>query len=85
MVTQSCFLLEDMQTAWLQLRRGEAISLPGRTASYAEWAAMLENHARTGTLLEEAAYWLGASGREDAALPVDFLHGPNTEASALIR
>ncbi|HEX8560147.1 MAG TPA: amino acid adenylation domain-containing protein [Pyrinomonadaceae bacterium] len=74
-------LLDDLQTAYGQLSRGEAVGLGAKTASYRQWAEALCGHARSGKV--EAGYWLGAAQRGAAPLPVDG-RGENTVASSAV-
>ncbi|HEV2146645.1 MAG TPA: amino acid adenylation domain-containing protein, partial [Longimicrobiaceae bacterium] len=70
-------LLEDLETAYAQLRRGEGIRLPAKTASWKAWAERLAEHARSGALEAESAFWL-AQGRQGVApLPLDDAAGEN--------
>jgi amino acid adenylation domain-containing protein/non-ribosomal peptide synthase protein (TIGR01720 family) len=76
-------LLEDLQTAYEQAARGEAIRLPGRTASFRRWAERLDELATAPEVEAELPFWLaavaGASG-----LPVDFPGGSNAAASMAV-
>ncbi|RKH23190.1 amino acid adenylation domain-containing protein, partial [Corallococcus sp. CA031C] len=73
-------LLEDLNTAYQQLRRGVPVALPAKTTSFQAWARRLEAHARSPELESERSFWLGGT-KEVAPLPVDHT-GPNTLASA---
>jgi amino acid adenylation domain-containing protein/non-ribosomal peptide synthase protein (TIGR01720 family) len=75
-------LLEDLQTAYEQLSRGEDIELPSKTTSFKQWSERLQDYARSGSLRGETAYWLSESRRSAKPLPKDFNEGANTEASA---
>jgi amino acid adenylation domain-containing protein/non-ribosomal peptide synthase protein (TIGR01720 family) len=75
-------LLEDLQTAYQQLSRGQAIALPPKTTSFQEWAQQLNEYAQSTALEQELDYWLASSWSGVAPLPVDTLEGDNTEASA---
>jgi amino acid adenylation domain-containing protein/non-ribosomal peptide synthase protein (TIGR01720 family) len=75
-------LLEDFQTAYRQLSRGEEISLPEKTTSYKQWAERLKRFAGSPELKEEADYWLAESRERTTRLPVDFAQGANTQSSA---
>ncbi|MGG1878419.1 condensation domain-containing protein, partial [Paenibacillus cisolokensis] len=50
-------LLEDLETAYGQSERGEAIELPSKTASYQEWAEALQEYAGSEELARELSYW----------------------------
>lgn len=76
-------LLEDLQTVYKQLSRGEAIQLPPKTTSFKRWAERLTEYARSGVLQQELDYWLATCRAQVARLPVDYPQGKgaNTEAS----
>jgi amino acid adenylation domain-containing protein/non-ribosomal peptide synthase protein (TIGR01720 family) len=74
-------LLEDLETTYLQLSRGERARLPPKTASYKQWAERLVEYAGSPEAEREAAYWLGEREGVCARLPVDS-SGDHTEASA---
>ena len=75
-------LLEDLQMAYQQLSRGESVHLPTKTTSFKDWAERLTEYAKSGTLEQELNYWLTESRTRVSPLPVDYLEGDNTEASA---
>ena len=75
-------LLEDLETAYTQLSRGEAVRLPAKTTSWKAWAERLAQHARSETLAQEAAYWVEQTQKEAAALPVDDPAAENTESGS---
>jgi len=75
-------LLEDFQTVYEQLSKGEGIEPKATTASFSQWARGLEEYARSEELLGQTAYWFSALRRKALPLPVDFEGGANTEASA---
>jgi non-ribosomal peptide synthase protein (TIGR01720 family) len=75
-------LLEDLQTAYQQLSRGQAIALPPKTTSFQDWAQSLSKYAQSAALEQQLDYWLVESRSRVAPLPVDYLSGDNTEASA---
>jgi amino acid adenylation domain-containing protein/non-ribosomal peptide synthase protein (TIGR01720 family) len=81
-VISTQILMDDFQTVYQQLRRGEAVALPPKTTSYREWAHRLNEHAQSSELAEELSYWSEALSGETAALPLDFPGGDNGEASA---
>jgi fengycin family lipopeptide synthetase B len=74
-------LLEDLQTAYQQLSRGENLSFPAKTTSYKQWAEQLREYAQSNLLHKELEYWL-AIGKKVAQLPVDYLQKANIEASS---
>ncbi|MEW5929568.1 MAG: non-ribosomal peptide synthase/polyketide synthase, partial [Gemmatimonadota bacterium] len=75
-------LLEDLETAYAQLARGEAVRLPAKTTSWGTWAERLAGHARSAAVAEEAAYWTAQAAKKVAPLPVDDSEGANTGAEA---
>ncbi len=79
-------LLEDLQTLYRQLEKGEPAQLPPKTTSFKRWAEALTDFAQSSDLQAEAAYWLPEAPPEIASLPLDFSAAPqaNTEASTQI-
>ncbi|MEW5931910.1 MAG: condensation domain-containing protein, partial [Gemmatimonadota bacterium] len=75
-------LLEDLESAYAQLSRGEPVALPAKTTSWKAWAERLAGHARSGALDAEAAYWSEQARREVAPLPADDAAAENTVARA---
>ncbi|MNW26219.1 Linear gramicidin synthase subunit D [compost metagenome] len=65
-------LLEDLETAYEQARRGGNILLPPRTSSFLAWAEQLEVYANSDKLLEERAYWLASQHLTPQPLPLDY-------------
>nr|UYH37511.1 amino acid adenylation domain-containing protein [Myxococcaceae bacterium MCy9487] len=55
-------LLEDLETLYAQLGRGEAPHLPLKTTSFKEWAVRLEAHARSSELARERDTWARPRG-----------------------
>jgi amino acid adenylation domain-containing protein/non-ribosomal peptide synthase protein (TIGR01720 family) len=74
-------LLEDLQTCYSQLARGEAPKLPDKTTSFQRWAQRLVQYASSSSVLQELSFWLQGPVHV-TALPVDHERGPNTVASA---
>jgi non-ribosomal peptide synthase protein (TIGR01720 family) len=75
-------LLEDVQTAYHQLSRGETIELPPKTTSFKHWAERLTTHVHSGGIEHELDHWLARSRTHVSPLPVDYTGGANTEQSA---
>ncbi|MFL5384951.1 MAG: amino acid adenylation domain-containing protein [Longimicrobiaceae bacterium] len=73
------FLAQDLETAYRQAAAGGDVSLPPKTTSFRQWAAKLAEHARSGEVRAQAAYWLGQG--DAPPLPVDGA-GANTEGEA---
>jgi non-ribosomal peptide synthase protein (TIGR01720 family) len=74
-------LLEDLQTAYQQLCRGEAIQLLPKSTSWKQWAQQLAAHAQSPALQQELPSWLALPRTRVSRLPVD-ASGANTQASA---
>ena len=74
-------LLEDLESAYTQLARGENPSLPPKTHSYQQWAQSLKGYASSQTLQEEIPYWKKIV-EATQPLPIDFNKGPATGESA---
>ncbi len=73
-------LLEDLETGYRQLSRGEAVSLPPKTTSFRRWAERLA--AAVGSAAPEGVWWLQAVRRSPGWLPRDREEGSNDAASA---
>jgi len=72
-------LLEDLQTAYEQLSRGEAIALPSKTTSFKHWAERLREYAQSEAVRQEQDYWLAQAQTSVPRLPVDYAGGDNTQ------
>jgi non-ribosomal peptide synthase protein (TIGR01720 family) len=57
-------LLEDLNIAWAQHRRGRPVTLPPTGTSFQRWASLLTQHARTKAVVQQAKVW-----RQIAATP----------------
>jgi len=77
-------LLEDLQTGYQQLSRGEMLQLPPKTTSSTYWAQRLTEYAQSAALQEELAYWLAEARTHVVPLPVEYPEGrsANTEVSS---
>jgi non-ribosomal peptide synthase protein (TIGR01720 family) len=75
-------LLEDLQTAYQQLSRGETVRLPAKTTSFKRWAELLKEYAESESVGQELSYWEGEGRRRVKELPVDYEGGSNSKASA---
>ncbi|HEX2092660.1 MAG TPA: non-ribosomal peptide synthase/polyketide synthase, partial [Longimicrobiaceae bacterium] len=74
-------LLEDLETAYGQMARGEAVVLPPKTTSFRAWAGRLAEHTRAGGFDAELPFWTDPRWGEAAVLPVDFAEGTPTLAT----
>jgi aryl carrier-like protein len=74
-------LLEDLQTAYQQLSRGERVRLPAKTTSFKRWAELLKEYAESESVGQELSYWEGEGRRQVKDIPVDYEGGHNSETS----
>jgi amino acid adenylation domain-containing protein/non-ribosomal peptide synthase protein (TIGR01720 family) len=74
-------LLEDFETVYEQLQKGEEVRLPSKTTSLRQWAEMLQQ-ASEQIDSEELHYWRSQVQRPPISLPVDFSDGENLERTA---
>ena len=77
-------LLEDLETAYQQVSRGEKIQLRPKTTSFKHWAKKLTAYAQSDTAKQELNYWQSISRKQITRLPVDYVLGANTVASTRI-
>ncbi|MDZ7959079.1 MAG: amino acid adenylation domain-containing protein [Aulosira sp. DedQUE10] len=75
-------LLEDLQTAYQQVKQGKSIKLPSKTTSFKEWAYRIQDYAQSPDATAELDYWLTNLRQPIANLPIDSPGGENTIASA---
>ncbi|KYG05998.1 hypothetical protein BE21_37345, partial [Sorangium cellulosum] len=73
-------LLEDLETAYVQLAHGEPARMPLKTTSFQRWAERIAAHALSGPVREELPFWLATPAARP--LPVDIEGGEDTVASA---
>ncbi|MCA1682207.1 MAG: condensation domain-containing protein, partial [Actinobacteria bacterium] len=73
-------LLEDLDSAYRQVVRGQSVRLEPKTTSFKEWARRLTAYATAGGFDGELEYWSGISQGCDPTLPVEGV-GSNTIAS----
>jgi amino acid adenylation domain-containing protein/non-ribosomal peptide synthase protein (TIGR01720 family) len=69
-------LLDDLDTAYHQLRQGKSVDLGVKSTSFQEWARRLVAHIETGGLDHELPHWSAAL--DGAELPVDGTAVPGT-------
>ncbi|PYS97071.1 MAG: hypothetical protein DMF50_02025 [Acidobacteria bacterium] len=77
-------LLDDLNTVYRQLDRGDSIALPPKTTSYRRWAERLADHARRAPLDRELDFWLAGEREGVGHVPVDHPAGDNLEGSARV-
>jgi non-ribosomal peptide synthase protein (TIGR01720 family) len=75
-------LLEDLERAYQQLVRAEAVKLPPRTTSLRQWVQRLDEYSRGEEIRREAEYWAAEGwNRATTDLPTDEQIGENTVGS----
>jgi amino acid adenylation domain-containing protein/non-ribosomal peptide synthase protein (TIGR01720 family) len=80
-ITSLRILFEEFQTVCEQLRRGDAVNLPAKTASFKQWTRQLERFAKSEELLGERSYWLAETRKHAPRAPLDD-EGINNEESS---
>lgn len=75
-------LLEDLEQAFTQAIRGEAIVLPLKTTSFRDWTERLVAHAGSAEIAAEASYWLALERDLVTPLPTDGGTGEDLETAA---
>ncbi|EIU39505.1 non-ribosomal peptide synthetase [Mycobacteroides abscessus] len=73
-------LLEDLNIAWAQHHGGQPVQLPAGGTSFARWAALLDEHARSQDVVATADAWREVTA-VPAALPA-VMPGLDTYATA---
>jgi amino acid adenylation domain-containing protein/non-ribosomal peptide synthase protein (TIGR01720 family) len=73
-------LMEDLQTAYMQLSQGKPVSLPPKTTSYQHWAERLAAYAQSQEGANHVDLWLQTP--QVTSLYLDNAWGENTEAQA---
>ncbi|WOH53418.1 non-ribosomal peptide synthetase [Bradyrhizobium sp. sBnM-33] len=66
-------LLEDLASAYDQLKQGAVVTLPPKSESYASWGERLHSYGTTRELADELPFWLGCAA--GPSLPCDDDHG----------
>ncbi len=75
-------LLEDLQTAYARLDRGNEPQLPAKTTSFQAWARRLQKHAASLEAARDLEYWSDSARMTVAALPVDGRGTGNAQATS---
>jgi amino acid adenylation domain-containing protein/non-ribosomal peptide synthase protein (TIGR01720 family) len=70
-------LLEDLESAYNQLKQGQNVCLPAKTSSFQQWALKLAEYSFAGELQAELDYWRRMTGSSSARLPLDHV-GPRS-------
>jgi amino acid adenylation domain-containing protein/non-ribosomal peptide synthase protein (TIGR01720 family) len=74
-------ILEDLQTAYEQNRKGITIQLPAKSTSYKEWAERLDEYGRTSIPEDVKNYWKQQTVIDPRGLPALHADEIATEAS----
>ena len=75
-------LLQDLETAYHQLSRGESVSLPAKTISMRDWSESLAELAQTPELKKELSHWSAVFNGAQIDIPVDIQNSDNSEGAA---
>lgn len=70
-------LLEDLEAAYDQARRGAPLTLPSATTSFADWTQALARYGALPATQAQLPEWLAICGEQDAPLPVARPNGAN--------
>ena len=73
-------LLEDLETAYQQLKAGQTVQLPPKTTSFKAWAEQLQKYAGAESLRNELAYWKSVTEPQRVAKAVE--HPSSNDARA---
>ncbi|WP_281274219.1 non-ribosomal peptide synthase/polyketide synthase [Brevibacillus gelatini] len=73
-------ILEDLQTAYQQLKAGQKLELPRKTTSFKSWSEALVQFARQSKVDD---YWMQLDTGKICPLPVDHPTGTNKEGLAV--
>jgi amino acid adenylation domain-containing protein/non-ribosomal peptide synthase protein (TIGR01720 family) len=73
-------LLEDLETAYQQISRGEKIQFRPKTTSFKYWAEKLNSYAQSDIAKQKLTNWQGISRTQITRIPVDHALGANTVA-----
>ena len=64
-------LLDDLATAYAQLRDAPPVSLPPVACSFQQWAAQLLDYSQAPATRRQLSYWLEQGAVECSTLPID--------------
>ncbi|MCO8165754.1 amino acid adenylation domain-containing protein, partial [Pseudomonas sp. 21LCFQ010] len=68
-------LLEDLQSAYTQVKNNQPVRLSAKTSSTQAWAEQLQAYASSEVLQQEQAYWTSQLQGVSAELPCDYPGG----------
>ncbi len=60
-------LLEDLESAYRQIKAGKKVELPAKTSSYKEWAERINKYAESEALRLELPYWKAATDPQNVS------------------
>jgi amino acid adenylation domain-containing protein/non-ribosomal peptide synthase protein (TIGR01720 family) len=75
-------LLEDLQTAYQQLKDKKPINLPPKTTSFKQWSEQIQQYANSLELQSQLDEWLSMLHQPIKPLPVDYPGADNRVADA---
>jgi non-ribosomal peptide synthase protein (TIGR01720 family) len=64
-------LIEDLRTAYRQLKEGETISLPKKTTSFKAWSETLIEYGKSDAAKSQVSYWKDQLGGDGMDLPIE--------------
>ena len=73
------FVLEDLELAYTQLKRGEAVQLAQRSSSYQAWGRFLQQYSQSAHLQEQRDYWRQVVSKPQQEWPVETERGSRKE------
>ncbi|MCR3750885.1 non-ribosomal peptide synthase/polyketide synthase [Lentzea californiensis] len=76
-------LLDDLETAYHQVTRGEPVALEPVTTAFATWARRLADRVHAGELDADLDHWAGFAASAPADLPVDREGDPAEDVRAV--
>ena len=83
--TSMRLILEDLETAVVQLSAGEELRSLPKTTSWQSWCRRLKTYAHSDTVQDERGYWSQVLDGPAAPLPYDVEPGPETDVEATTR
>jgi amino acid adenylation domain-containing protein/non-ribosomal peptide synthase protein (TIGR01720 family) len=79
-------LVEDLNTLYRQLQQAQALALPPKTNSYADWVAYLQEYTRSDLVTgKHLAYWEQLKQQPIAELPCDHAYQAEDNTVASVR
>ena len=75
-------VLDDLDTAYRNLSRGEKLELQPKTTAFRDWIARLTTRAGGPEIEPEKPYWTDERIKDTAQMPIDFAEGVNEMRSS---